>query len=428
MKILIAGAGLSGLHSAWRLKEAGHEVVVFDARDRVGGRTYSTPLANGVIVDHGALTIRSEDHALRGLCAELEIEMIGIGFPVGRWEVGLDEHHTVDEVSWLYEALGARAHARIANGDGDESLDAAFEAVVGQDYRTHPTYLNTTAALSVPLDRLSANGFVAQYFGSVWGSDEHAEDGAFDPGIVEHASRIHGGNQRPATELARRLGDAVRLGSPVVNVTQDADSVTFELADGSTVHGDGAIIALPLPLLRELKLGFALPLQMRRAIDTLVMGASAMANFALETPGRPECAAEPTEWWTACTWASASNELASESAVTAFFGTDPVIDRVLEGGPEVAQARVSAVLPGCTFPEAPDIVITDWRTEEWSRGSYPNWGVGWDPEMNEAFAQRVVGRVAISGADTSGAFVGGMEGAVKTGRIAATQLLEKLTP
>ena len=88
MKYIVAGAGLSGLVAAWRLHEAGHEVTVFEARARVGGRTYSPPLANGVVVEHGAISIRSEDHAVRKLCAELEIPLIGHGFPLGRWELG----------------------------------------------------------------------------------------------------------------------------------------------------------------------------------------------------------------------------------------------------------------------------------------------------------------------------------------------------
>jgi monoamine oxidase len=44
-KIIVLGAGLSGLYSAFLLQELGYEVLVLEARDGVGGRTFTN---NGV--------------------------------------------------------------------------------------------------------------------------------------------------------------------------------------------------------------------------------------------------------------------------------------------------------------------------------------------------------------------------------------------
>jgi hypothetical protein len=165
---------------------------------------------------------------------------------------------------------------------------------------------------------------------------------------------------------------------------------------------------------------------MQRALDTLVQGSNGELAVELETGARPRRVAHPDTWWAATNPASASDELVSDAAAVAFVGTDRALDELLAEGATSALAQIKALRPDLDFPDAPDVITTDWRNEEWSLGSYPNWGLGWDWAMNDAFADRTVGRVALAGADTSGAFIGGMEGALKTARIAVMQLLKKL--
>lgn len=57
--VIIVGAGLAGLAAARQLTEAGFSCVVLEARDRVGGRTYSLPVPNGRpgVIEAGAAWI-----------------------------------------------------------------------------------------------------------------------------------------------------------------------------------------------------------------------------------------------------------------------------------------------------------------------------------------------------------------------------------
>ena len=54
MRAVVVGAGLAGLVAADELARGGAQVVVLEARSRVGGRVWSQTLPNGAVVEMGA--------------------------------------------------------------------------------------------------------------------------------------------------------------------------------------------------------------------------------------------------------------------------------------------------------------------------------------------------------------------------------------
>ena len=73
MRVVVAGAGFAGLLAAYRVAEAGHEVVVLEARDRVGGRVWSQELVPGAprtVVERGAEFVLDGYDLMRTLASE----------------------------------------------------------------------------------------------------------------------------------------------------------------------------------------------------------------------------------------------------------------------------------------------------------------------------------------------------------------------
>src|SRR5690242_3545150 len=77
MTTVIVGAGLAGLTAAHALVRAGRRPIVLEARDRVGGRTFSVTdgFADGQHCDLGAELITADYTALTRLCAELDVAL-----------------------------------------------------------------------------------------------------------------------------------------------------------------------------------------------------------------------------------------------------------------------------------------------------------------------------------------------------------------
>ncbi len=73
--VAIVGAGLSGLGAARALADAGREVVVLEARNRVGGRLLNATLGDGVTVDVGGQWVGSDHDRVQRLAGELGIEI-----------------------------------------------------------------------------------------------------------------------------------------------------------------------------------------------------------------------------------------------------------------------------------------------------------------------------------------------------------------
>jgi len=66
----VVGAGFAGLTAALRLKQAGESVALLEARDRVGGRTFTEVSDDGVWIDRGGAWIGPGQNRIKALMTE----------------------------------------------------------------------------------------------------------------------------------------------------------------------------------------------------------------------------------------------------------------------------------------------------------------------------------------------------------------------
>jgi monoamine oxidase len=401
VKVIIIGAGLAGMTAAWELKKQGHDIVVLEARDRVGGRTWSEKLENGAITERGGEYVFPTEYPIRRLSAELGVPIMSHGVRYARRTYN-GRYQTFAEFKESLASVQATLSTMLADGVANPSLDAAFEATVGGDFIQHPLYRRMATSIAADASQVSAEAVILH--------ESSGEGGLY----VEDGGRFVNGNQSLTLEIARRLSDSVRLETPIVGVDQSDSGVEVSLRDGSVVSGDAAVITVPFPVLKQLELGFDFTPAQQAALDHRFMGVAAKMGVPISAVDADVALgnAEHT-WWS---WRSLSIDGQTRiDAISSFAGAPSTFaglgisvgkDGWLEA---LKKMRPEMIIDG-------EVLFTRWEEDEWAQGAYTAPGLGWKPEDDKAFNE-AIGRVAIGGEHTGSAQ--SLSGAVASGYRAA---------
>ncbi|MDJ0348329.1 NAD(P)/FAD-dependent oxidoreductase [Cryobacterium sp. PH29-G1] len=400
MKVIIIGAGLAGLTAAWKLRQLGHDPVVLEARNRVGGRTWSETLANGQVTERGGEYVFPTEFAIRRLSAQLEVPILTHNVRYARRTVN-GSHLSLSELNAVGARLRTTLNRMLADGMDRISVDEVFRVTIGVEFPSHPAYRRIATSLAGDPEFISAEAALLH---------ESSADG----GYVEDGGRFLMGNQSLAIELARLLGTAIRLESPIAAVDQSRSGVQVTLRDGSHVDGEAAILAVPLPILRGLDLGFVLPAPQRAALEHRSMGTAAKLGVPLlAVDGDVALQNADHAWWS---WRSLSVDGENRvPALSCFAGGSRTLAALeTASGPQRWVAELKRMRPDLVIDG--DVLFTDWTHDEWTMGSYSAPSLDWRPEDTSAF-DSAAGLVAIAGEHTglqqslNGAVVSGFRAA-----------------
>jgi monoamine oxidase len=349
---------------------------VFEARDRVGGRVHSRRLGNGGVVELGAEFVLPGYEVRAETAARLGLELYEKGTLYGDREVRDGPPVTREELVAGYRALRDPGSGAVADALARLVPSAGARAAVA-------ARLAVSSAYELEDQDASALAEGAAGFGD----------------FPSHS--VVGGNDQIARGLAERLD--VRLGSAVERIEWSASGVHV----GGT-SADACIVAVPAPAALAIEFDPPLPRWKREALAGVRYGQAAKLFLLLSSPVPPsQTLSVPLRFWT---WTQHGIPAASS-----FAGSPSALEALeIDRGPGRWVDAVRRLRPDLPYADAEPVLAT------WPEGAYSARTLS-SPLDDEALA-RPMGPVAFAGEHTAGPWHGLMEGALRSGLRAATEV------
>lgn len=446
--VVVVGAGVAGLVAADRLVAEGRSVVVLEARDRVGGRTWTVdvPEVPGLRVDAGGQWVGPQQHAL---LAELQrfglqtvvqsprgeavVRMRGRSARYSGQTPRLDPLTLADVGQAMLRFNAAARRIDLAapwTSPRADRLDAqTFESWIRRTSRTPKgrDFFRIACEAVFATEASNVSLLHALFYASSGTSLEHLLATA---GGAQHA-RVAGGMQQLAEALASELGPWVRLEEPVEAVVQDGDHVAVLSASGATT-AERVIVTVPPALAGSIDYQPALPAARVQLMQRMPHGAVIKLHAVYESPfwhadglsGDVVSDEPPVK----VVFDATAPDADAPGVLIAFIeGADALTHSA--GAPAIRRAAVLAALARYVGPRALNpiaFVEQDWTTQEWTRGCY---GAHLPPGAWTQVGHTLrtpAGPVHWAGTETAERWCGYVDGAISSGERAAREVDDAL--
>jgi monoamine oxidase len=284
--VVIIGAGFSGLAAARILHQKGISFVLLEARDRLGGRTYTKELGNNHYVDLGGQWIGPSQDRMYALASEYNTPWYNT-YNEGKNIIDLNQKirtytgliPKIDILSLLNLDFIIRKIDSLAkrispdnpwNSRQASQYDAiSLDAYIRKLSRTKNCYKVIRAGLeTVFASELNELSLLHALFYIRSGRDLNTLL-SIENGAQQH--RIKGGMQTLSTEIAKAFLSHIQFNCPVTQILQSESSVQVSGANFS-IEAKKVIVAIPPVLIKNINFTPALPLKKLQLLDKLSMG------------------------------------------------------------------------------------------------------------------------------------------------------------